>query len=93
MVERDGLVGHAAEMGDLLDGALRDLGGQDVRGRGLMRAVQFAEPKAKPFQQACLEAGVLVNAVDDHTVRFVPPLIISPDQIEHAHSTMQGLAQ
>ncbi|TME96907.1 MAG: aminotransferase class III-fold pyridoxal phosphate-dependent enzyme [Chloroflexi bacterium] len=93
VVERDGLVGHAAEMGDLLDGALRDLGGQDVRGRGLMRAVQFAEPKAKPFQQACLEAGVLVNAVDDHTVRFVPPLIISPDQIEHAHSTMQGLAQ
>ena len=93
VVERDGLVGHAAEMGDLLDGALRDLGGQDVRGRGLMRAVQFAEPRAKPFQQACLEAGVLVNAVDDHTVRFVPPLIISPDQIEHAHSTMQGLAQ
>ncbi|TMC09377.1 MAG: aminotransferase class III-fold pyridoxal phosphate-dependent enzyme, partial [Chloroflexi bacterium] len=93
VVERDGLVGHAAEMGDLLDGALHDLGGQDVRGRGLMRAVQFAEPRAKPFQQACLDAGVLVNAVDDHTVRFVPPLIISPDQIEHAHSTMQGLAR
>src|SRR3989475_1847398 len=91
VVERDGLVGHAAEMGDLLDGALQDLGGQDVRGRGLMRAVQFAEPRAKPFQQACLDAGVLVNAVDDHTVRFVPPLIISPGQIEHAHSTMQGL--
>jgi len=91
VVERDGLVGHAAEMGDLLDGALRELGGQDVRGRGLMRAVQFAEPRAKPFQQACLEAGVLVNAVDDHTVRFVPPLIISPDQIEHAQSTMQAL--
>src|SRR5712671_3690886 len=93
VIERDGLVGHAAEMGDLLDGALRDLGAQDVRGRGLMRAVQFDEPKAKPFQQACLDAGVLVNAVDDHTVRFVPPLIISPDQIEHAHATMQGLAR
>jgi len=26
-------------------------------------------------------------------VRFVPPLIISPDQIEHAHVTMQGLAR
>ena len=91
VVERDGLVGHAAEMGDLLDGVLRDLGGQETRGRGLMRAVQFAEPKAKPFQQACLEAGVLVNAVDDHTVRFVPPLIISPDQIEHAHKTMQAV--
>jgi len=91
VVDRDGLVGNAAEMGDLLDAALQALGAQDVRGRGLMRALQFAEPRAKAFQQACLEAGVLVNAVDDHTVRFVPPLIISPDQIEHAHSTMQGL--
>src|SRR6267154_580255 len=43
-IEEEGLVGHAAEMGDLLDGALRDLGAQDVRGRGLMRAVQFDEP-------------------------------------------------
>ena len=89
VVERDALVGHAAEMGDALESALQDLGGQETRGLGLMRAVQFAEPKAKPFQQACLEAGVLVNAVDDHSVRFVPPLIISPDQIEHAHITMR----
>lgn len=92
VVERDGLVGHAAEMGDALGSALQDLGGQETRGRGLMRAVQFAEPKAKPFQQACLEAGVLVNAVDDHSVRFVPPLIISPDQVEHAHRLMRKAA-
>jgi len=90
VIERDGLVGHAAEMGEMLDAALRELGGQDVRGLGLMRAVQFAEPKAKPFQQACLEAGLLVNAVDDHTVRFVPPLIISPAQIDQAHATMKA---
>jgi len=74
----------------MLDAALRELGGQDVRGLGLMRAVQFAEPKAKPFQQACLEAGLLVNAVDDHTVRFVPPLIISPAQIDQAQATMKA---
>ena len=90
VIDRDALVGHAAEMGEMLDAALRELGGQDVRGRGLMRAVQFAEPKAKPFQQACLDAGVLVNAVDDHTVRFVPPLIISPAQIDHAEATMKA---
>jgi len=90
VIERDALVGHAAEMGEMLDAALRELGGQDVRGLGLMRAVQFAEPTAKPFQQACLEAGLLVNAVDDHTVRFVPPLIISPAQIDQAHATMKA---
>ena len=93
VIERDALVGHAAEMGDVLDAALRDLGAQETRGRGLMRAVQFGEPQAKPFQQACLEAGILVNAVDDHTVRFVPPLIINPDQIDHAHATMKALVR
>ena len=93
VVERDGLVGHAAEMGDLLDGVLGDLGAKETRGRGLMRAIEFGEPYAKPFQQACLEAGVLVNAVDDHSVRLVPPLIISPDHIEHAHAAMQAFAR
>src|ERR1700686_4110537 len=57
VIERDGLVGHAAEMGDMLHGALAGLGGKEVRGIGLMQAVEFAEPRAKAFQQACLDAG------------------------------------
>ena len=89
VIERDGLVGHAAEMGELLRGSLQDLHAKDVRGLGLMQAFEFEEPKAKPFQQACLEAGLIVNAVDDHSVRLVPPLIISADQIDRAHAVMQ----
>ena len=93
VIERDGLVGHAAEMGEMLHGALEDLGGKQVRGVGLMQAVEFAEPRAKGFQQACLESGLIVNAVDDHSVRLVPPLIITPTEIERAHATMQKAAQ
>jgi acetylornithine/N-succinyldiaminopimelate aminotransferase len=88
VVERDGLVGHAAEMGEHLHGSLQDLGAQEVRGVGLMQAFQLAEPKAKPFQQACLERGLIVNAVDDHTIRLVPPLIITAQQIDRAHELM-----
>jgi acetylornithine/N-succinyldiaminopimelate aminotransferase len=90
VIERDGLVGHAAEMGDLLRGVLEDLGGKEVRGLGLMQAVEFEEARAKPFQQACLESGVVVNAVDDHTVRFVPPLILSASEIDRAQTVLRN---
>jgi predicted acetylornithine/succinylornithine family transaminase len=93
VIERDGLVGHAAEMGEMLHAAIRSLGGKEVRGLGLMQAVEFAEPRAKAFQQACLDARLVVNAVDDNTIRFVPPLIITPDQIDRAQKTMHEVAK
>ena len=92
VVERDGLVGHAAEMGEALHAVLAGLGAKDARGVGLMRAVEFAEPKAKPLQQASLEAGVVVNAVDDHTLRLVPPLIITAAEIDRAQEVLRKVA-
>ncbi len=93
VIERDGLVGHAAEMGELLESSLGDLGAKDVRGVGLMQAFEFEDAKAKPFQQACLDGGLIVNAVDDHSVRLVPPLIITAEQIDRAHSVMRKAAR
>ncbi len=93
VIERDGLVGHAAEMGELLHGALGDLGAKDVRGVGLMQAFELDQPRAKALQQSCLDAGLIVNAVDDNTVRLVPPLIISAEQIDQAHAVMRQAAR
>jgi len=93
VIERDGLVGHAAEMGELLHSAIGDLGAAQVRGLGLMQAFEFEEAKAKPFQNACLEAGLIVNAVDDHSVRLVPPLIVTAAEIERAHAVMEKAAK
>jgi predicted acetylornithine/succinylornithine family transaminase len=89
VIERDGLVGHAAEMGEVLHGAIHGLGVKEVRGIGLMQAMEFGEPRAKAFQQACLDARLVVNAVDDHSIRFVPPLIVTAEQIDQAQHTMQ----
>jgi acetylornithine/N-succinyldiaminopimelate aminotransferase len=93
VIERDGLVGHAAEMGEMLHSAIGSLGGKEVRGLGLMQAIEFEEPRAKAFQKACLDARLIVNAVDDNTIRLVPPLIITPDQIDLAQKTMHEVAQ
>jgi acetylornithine/N-succinyldiaminopimelate aminotransferase len=85
VIEEEGLVGHAAEMGDLLAAGLEELDGVTlVRGRGLMQAAVFEQPIARQLQMRCLEEGVIVNAVDDHTVRLVPPLIIQPEDVERA---------
>ncbi len=93
VIERDGLVGHAAEMGELLHGALQGLGAKEVRGLGLMQAAEFAEPHAKAFQQSCLESGLIINAVDENTIRLVPPLIISGAEIDRAQATMQKVLE
>jgi acetylornithine/N-succinyldiaminopimelate aminotransferase len=89
VIERDGLVGHAAEMGEALNTALLDLGVKEVRGLGLMQAFELDEPRAKAIQQASLDAGLIVNAVDDHSVRLVPPLILGTSEIDRAHSTLR----
>lgn len=89
-IEEQGLVGHAAEMGELLHDSLLGLQGVKlVRGRGLMQAVVFEQPVAKEFQSRCLAEGVIVNAVDEETVRLVPPLVISADEIERAVAAMK----
>jgi acetylornithine/succinyldiaminopimelate/putrescine aminotransferase len=88
VIQRDGLVGHAAEMEDVLRAAIGDLGAKDSRGVGLMQAIEFEAPRAKQIQQASLERGLIVNAVDDHSLRFVPPLIITERELDRAHSVL-----
>lgn len=90
-IEEQGLVEHALEMGELLQSELATLSGvSEVRGRGLMQAVVFEEPVARDLQLRCLEHGVIVNATDDHTLRLVPPLIITADQIDQAVRRLRG---
>ena len=45
VVERDGLVGHAAEMEQPLREAIQDVGAKEVRGLGLMQAFEFEDAK------------------------------------------------
>ena len=89
-IEEEGLVGHAAEMGEHLRSALGELDGvRQVRGRGLMQSMVFEQPVAREFQTRCLAEGVIVNATDDSTVRMVPPLVISAAEIDEAVARMK----
>jgi acetylornithine/N-succinyldiaminopimelate aminotransferase len=93
VIESQHLVEHAAEVGELLHDSLAEVPGiSTVRGRGMMQAVVFNEPKAKDVQNRCLEAGLVVNAVDDHVLRLVPPLIMTADDVETAVEIMKRVA-
>jgi acetylornithine aminotransferase len=54
----------------------------EVRGRGLMRGAQFDLPIATPLVDAGLEAGLVLNHIGDSILRFLPPLVVTEEQID-----------
>lgn len=57
---------------------------QEVRGMGLLVGLQLARADAPQIVQHCIEGGLLLNAVRPDTLRFIPPLIVSPTDIKKA---------
>ena len=56
----------------------------EVRGRGLMIAVEFDKDIAADVVNECRELGLLLNNVRPNTVRFLPPLTITKEEIQQA---------
>ncbi|MBL7127235.1 MAG: aspartate aminotransferase family protein, partial [Dehalococcoidales bacterium] len=56
----------------------------DVRGRGLLLAIEFDREIADDVLKACLENGLLVNRVKPDALRFMPPLIIGSAEVDEA---------
>ncbi|TGL78576.1 ornithine--oxo-acid transaminase [Leptospira yasudae] len=59
-----------------------------VRGKGLLNAIQFKEKNGKSAaKEVCnqlLKLGLLAKTTHDHTIRFAPPLVIQPDEMNSA---------
>ena len=56
----------------------------DVRGRGLLAAVEFNKDMSQSVMAACIENGMMVNNVKPNAVRIMPPLTISNKEIDEA---------
>jgi predicted acetylornithine/succinylornithine family transaminase len=54
----------------------------EVRGRGLMVGVTLAKPIARKVLLAALEEGLVLNAVGDSYLRFLPPLTINNADVD-----------
>ena len=89
VLERDQLVEHAAEIGDYLAESLSALaaGGAPiagVRGRGLMLGIALSDDIARAVAAAALDEGLIINAIGERTLRLVPPLVITGNEIDEA---------
>jgi len=58
------------------------LGHGDVRGRGLLLALELKAQDAKKVSAAALDGGLLVNAPRPDALRFMPALTVSRDEID-----------
>ena len=94
----EGLVENAAKVGAVLKEQLTGLKGRravigDVRGMGLMIGVDFEKtdgshaPDAMVrdrVMQICFEKGLLLLSCGESTLRFCPPLIVTPKETKTA---------
>ncbi len=59
-----------------------ELGHGEVRGRGLLVALQLQGRDAPKVARAALDRGLLINAPRPDTLRFMPSLTVSRDEID-----------
>ncbi len=88
-IMKEDLAGNAADVGRYFRQRLLTLQEKwecvkDVRGRGLLLAMEFTKPIALAMAQACRERGLLVNPIPPQTIRFMPPLIIGRQEVGQA---------
>ncbi|HXK33056.1 MAG TPA: aspartate aminotransferase family protein [Dehalococcoidia bacterium] len=90
MIEHD-LPAQVAKKGEIVERRLRSLADRcpevaEVRGLGLMWAVEFTSDIGQRVTDDALRNGLILNNVRPNAVRIVPPLTVTEEELE------QGLA-
>ncbi len=92
VIDDEALLARVRELGERLVEGLRELPGVvDVRGRGLMVAVDLDADAPALARRALLEQRLVVNATGPATLRFLPPLIVGEADIDEALARLAAL--
>ncbi len=94
-IEEGNLLQRAVEMGQYAQDKLRSLKEKHsvidhVRGIGLMIGIQLTRPGAQ-IVATCLEKGLRINCTHDTVIRFMPPMIVTQEQIDEAVSIFDSV--
>ncbi len=86
VIDDGALLRSVRELGDRLASGLAALDGvAEVRGRGLMVGLTLNDGLDAPrVQSRALEAGLVINVPGERMLRFLPPLIVTSEQIDRA---------
>ena len=84
------MIENSSRMGEYFLAALKKISSpiiKEVRGKGLMIAVELKRESPMTARQLCerlAEIGILCKETHSYTIRFAPPLIIKKDEVDFA---------
>jgi len=92
----NGVVDNCAQVGRYLFEKLEGLKRKydfvvEIRGKGLLIAMEFSADIADAVVNDCLKQGLLLNMVKPGAVRFMPPLIIGRGDVDRAVGILDGV--
>ncbi|NPV71118.1 MAG: aspartate aminotransferase family protein [Firmicutes bacterium] len=92
-IEENDLPGRAIALGARFKARLESIKSpliREVRGLGLMVGVELRQ-KNGPYLDALVKAGVLALPAGGTVIRFLPPLVIEPEDLEFAARALEGV--
>ena len=93
VVDDPAFLSRVHERGERLAEGLREVSGvTEVRGRGLMVAAEITGDAPATARRALLEERLIINATGPTTLRFLPPLTVTDDEIDDALARLIRLA-
>jgi acetylornithine/N-succinyldiaminopimelate aminotransferase len=94
-VRRPDFLAAVTSNGDYLAQRLRELsatlGHGEVRGRGLLLALELKATDAAKVARNALDRGLLINAPRPDTLRFMPALNVTRDEIDRMLALLESV--
>jgi len=91
VIDDPALLERVLELGIRMAEGLAGLPGvREVRGRGLMLAIEIGDAPAL-VRRALLEQRLVLNATGPTTIRFLPPLVVSEAEVDEALRRVRAL--
>ena len=89
----NGVLENCQKMGDYFLSKLQALKDKfsfitDVRGQGLILGAEL-DREGAGIAATCLDEGLLINCAAGKVLRFIPPLIITKDEIDHGMDILE----
>jgi acetylornithine/N-succinyldiaminopimelate aminotransferase len=81
VIKEEKLVQRSEELGQYLRTALERLEPREIRGQGLMVGLDL-DADCKMLVEKALQKGVLINNTGEHTLRLIPPLVVTKEEID-----------
>lgn len=93
-LDRHGYIENAAAQGEYIQGRFREWAQRwpqvkDVRGQGLMLAIEFHGGEGKAALANALESGLVIHGVGDTILRILPPMILTREQVDEGLALLE----